>query len=214
MSTRGIPVIGVPSELDDPVISAYRSVRGFSVFAKSENDRMDVTHMRQQTLRPVDLVVALRLAKVPDERYESVADVLSISLSTAHQAVRRLTAAGLVTPGTRKVNRRALLEFISHGARYAFFANPGAQSRGVPTAHSAPPLRDEIASDEGYVWPAVRGKSRGASVTPLYEGAISLQQRAPDLYQALALVDAVRVGRVRERKLALEHLERFLKPAE
>lgn len=190
-------------------------LRSISVFAKDENDNSRRDGMvRQQTLRPVDLVVALRLARVPGERYESMAGALGISLSTAHQAVNRLTAAGLLAPDARRVNRRALLEFISHGARYAFYASLGPQSRGVPTAHSAPPLRDEIASDEEYVWPAVHGKARGVSVVPLYAGATTLREREPDLYRALALVDAVRVGRARERKLALDHLERSLEPAE
>ena len=84
----------------------------------------------------------------------------------------------------------------------------------MPTAHSAPPLCDEITSDDVYVWPGAGGRARGASVTPLYEGAISLPEREPDLYRALALVDAVRVGRVRERRLAMKHLERSLEPAD
>lgn len=165
--------------------------------------------MRQQVLRPVDLAVALRLAFEPEERYESLAEVLGVSLSTAHQAVRRLESAGLVRSG-RATNRRALLEFMAHGVRYAFFAELGPETRGVPTAHSAPPLDEEIVSDERYVWPSAKGRARGTAVSPLYQGADTLSERDPRLYQALALVDAIRIGRARERKLALQHLDRLL----
>ncbi|MFQ5690375.1 MAG: hypothetical protein ACE5HQ_08905 [Gemmatimonadota bacterium] len=166
--------------------------------------------MRQQALRPIDIVVALRLALVPNERYESLGRVLGISLSTAHEAVRRLTQAGLLRPGSREANAGALLEFLSHGLRYAFFAELGPEARGVPTAHSAPPLDQEIVSDDTYVWPAARGPIRGTTLLPLYKGATHLVDGAPRLYRALALADAVRVGRARERKLAIEHLEQLL----
>lgn len=165
--------------------------------------------MRQQVLRPVDLAVALRLALQPGERYESLAEVLGVSLSTAHQAVNRLQDAGLVGPD-RATNRQALLRFVAHGVRHAFFAELGAETRGVPTAHSAPPLAQEIVSEDHFVWPSASGQARGTAVSPLYDGADALPERDPRLYQALALVDAVRVGRARERKLALEHLEELL----
>lgn len=165
--------------------------------------------MRQETLRPVDLVVAIQLAMEPGQLYEALAETLNVSVSTAHKAVTRLTSARLAG-GDREVNRMALVEFLSHGVRYAFFAEPGADVRGVPTAHSAPPLAEEFVSDEAYVWPSPRGTQRGAAVPPLYEGAAELPDRAPELYSALALVDAIRVGRARERKRAIEHLEELL----
>lgn len=165
--------------------------------------------MRQQVLRPVDVAVALRLAVTPDDRYESLAEVLGVSLSTAHQAVQRLKNAGLVS-SDRKVNPKALFEFLVHGARYSFFPELGPETRGVPTAHSAPPLDREIVSDERFVWPSARGQSRGTALSPLLETADELPDRDHKLYQALALLDAVRVGRARERKLAIKHLEQLL----
>lgn len=168
--------------------------------------------MRQETLRPVDLVVALQLAMEPGQLYESLAEVLDISVSTAHRAAERLAGARLAD-GDREINRMALVEFLSHGVRYAFFAVPGAEVRGVPTAHSAPPLAEEIVSDKAYVWPSAQGGQRGAAVSPLYEGADALPDRAPDLYHALALVDAIRVGRARERERATEHLKQLLEAA-
>jgi hypothetical protein len=121
-----------------------------------------------------------------------------------------LAAAGLLRPGTRTVNRLALREFLEHGVRYAFPARPGIEARGVPTAHAAPPLSSHIVSAHAYVWPSAAGPSSGQSVTPLYPAAIRLPDRCPSVYESLALVDALRVGQARERKLAAEVLARKL----
>jgi hypothetical protein len=47
-------------------------------------------------------------------------------------------------------------------------------------------------------------------VTPLYAAAVRLPERCPSLYESLALVDALRVGQARERKLAVEALAQKL----
>ena len=80
--------------------------------------------------------------------------------------------------------------------------------RGIPTAHSAAPLNLEIQSDENYVWPYAKGKTRGQAITPLYKSVPEAVQRDKMLYELLALVDAVRVGKVREQKLAMELLKK------
>jgi hypothetical protein len=167
-------------------------------------------------LRPQDLAVALRLAHHPGERYEALADVLGLSLSATHRAVQRLQGARLLLPGERKVNRGALLEFLIHGARYAFPGVRGPEVRGVPTAWSVPELMEEVSSSSSstkVVWPHARGKMRGESITPLYDGVAEARQRDEKLYRALALVDALRVGQARERRIASELLKKELAPA-
>jgi hypothetical protein len=161
-------------------------------------------------LKPVDVVVGLRLAEAPGEKYAQLGADLGISSSSAHQSVRRLAAAGLLRPNTRTVNRLAFREFLEHGVRYAFPARPGVEARGVPTAHAAPPLSSHIVSAHAYVWPSAVGPSSGQSVTPLYPAAIRLPDRCPSVYESLALVDALRVGQARERKLAAAVLARKL----
>lgn len=167
-------------------------------------------------LRPQDLAVALQLAHQPEERYEQLAYVLGLSLSATHRAVQRLRQAGLVLPDKRKVNRSALLEFLRHGARYAFPAVRGPEVRGVPTAWSVPELMTQLSSSSSsssVVWPDPRGKVRGESITPLYDGAPAAVQRDERLYRALALVDALRAGQAPERQIAGELLEREIAPA-
>jgi DNA-binding Lrp family transcriptional regulator len=166
--------------------------------------------MNLHPLKPAGLVVALRLAEAPEAQYAQLAADLGISASAAHGAVRRLQAAGLLRPDSRIVNRLALSEFLGHGVRYAFPARPGDEVRGVPTAHSAPPLADHIVAEDVLVWPSHGGPATGRAIAPLYPKASELPHRCPTLYQSLALVDALRVGRARERKLALEAIHDWL----
>ena len=79
--------------------------------------------------------------------------------------------------------------------------------RGIPTGHSAPPLKEEIISEQDYVWPYPKGDARGQSVLPLYYTVPQAIDLDKNLYEILALIDALRVGRVREKNMALELLK-------
>lgn len=163
--------------------------------------------MSQPALRPLDVVVALQLALRPEDKYEALAGTLGIVVSAAHRAVTRLEAARLVLPHRRAAARGSLIDFIVHGVPYSFYAVIGPEAPGVPTAYSAPPLAAEIESDRPLVWPSVQGAMRGDTLEPLYPGAASLAGRDPALYEVLTLVDAMRVGRARERRIAAELLD-------
>src|SRR6185503_3090440 len=102
-----------------------------------------------------DLIVCLHLAalKGPPGTYEELGKAVGLSPAEANQAVRRGVLAGLLRPGVGRRERPtvlagALLGFLEHGVRHAFFAEPGRIVRGMPTAQSAPPLSELIASDE------------------------------------------------------------------
>jgi hypothetical protein len=165
-----------------------------------------------QSLLPQDVAVALELALVPGEQYESLSRALHIGTGAAHRSVQRLERAGLLVPSERQVVRGALLEFLSHGLRYAFFAEPGSIALGVPTAHSAPPLADEFQSDEPYVWASPKGSVRGMTIEPLLKHAAKVSMENGGLYAALSLVDAIRVGQSRERIRATDLLRDLLVP--
>jgi len=157
---------------------------------------------RQSALKPGDIAVALELVLRPGERYEDLSRALRLSLSAAHRAVRRLEAAELLLPTDRHPNKSALLEFLVHGARYAFPAQVGAEVRGVPTAGGLPEFRGEMPAGSVAVWPSVDGTVRGPSIVPLYEGAAAAALADARLHRLLALVDALRIGQARERRIA------------
>jgi hypothetical protein len=164
-------------------------------------------------LKPQDIVVCLRLIDAPPEErtFPKLAEALGVSASEAHGAVKRAARSGLVDPESRAVRKDALLEFLVHGLRYVFPPEWRGVTRGVPTSYAAPPLAAEFASAElPPVWPHPEGTTRGEGLAPLYKSAPRAALRDAQLYEWLALVDAVRAGRARERRRAAQEIERRL----
>jgi hypothetical protein len=165
-------------------------------------------------LKPQDILIALKLVTLGQEvwTYESMAKDLAMSPSEAHTGVKRLIQAKLLTPD-RTVIRESLREFLVHGLRYAFPPTLGGKTRGIPTAHAAAPLASEIQTSEEDppVWPYSEGTVRGQSFSPLYRSVPHVALRDLPLYALLALADAIRGGRARERSLAARMLTERLK---
>jgi hypothetical protein len=160
-----------------------------------------------------DIVVALKLALGGEVLSDAeLASELGLSASQVHTAVKRAAKANLLVPGTRNVNHQALVEFLVHGLKFVFPAKRGPIACGMPTAHSAPPLNKMIVDDETtLVWPDPEGTVRGESIEPLHKGVPRAARRDPKLYESLALIDAIRSGGARERKLATQELRVMLK---
>lgn len=170
-------------------------------------------------LKPQDVYVALKLVAVGAKRpsYSRLAAELAMSPSEVHACVKRAQASGLVHGAGfgERPNISALEEFLVHGLKYSFPAERGAMTRGVPTSYGAPPLDGIIApSDEPVpVWPYAEGSRRGISLAPLYRTAPAAALQDQFFYELLVLADALRDGRVRERKVAEAELRRRLKGA-
>jgi len=155
--------------------------------------------------KPQDIVVALRIAMGGAElSYAAMGEKLGMSASEVHAAVRRLMDARLLDPDTKRVRLEAFRNFLVHGVPYAFPASPKQLTRGMPTAWAAPALADKIISSGQMppVWPDPAGLVQGAAIKPLYPSVPDAARRDPELYGLLALVDALRIGRARERALA------------
>jgi hypothetical protein len=160
-------------------------------------------------LKPQDIVVLLKLAVTADKwSYAEMAHALGMSASEVHSAIARTLASGLLNPSTLRPNRQALLEFLVHGVRYVFPAKHGGVTRGLPTGSAAPPLKDRFVGGEDLppVWPDPLGDVRGEDFRPLDRSVAAAARKDPALYELLALVDALRGGRARERGLAVEEL--------
>jgi hypothetical protein len=166
--------------------------------------------MKQQTLRPSDIVIACQLTITNDMPFARLASETGISVGECHNAVRRLGAASLLNPVARRPASEILVRFLVNGVPYAFPAQVGAAVIGVPTALSAPVFSAHVTAEDPYVWPDLDGTMQGLALTPLFARAAELPSRNPELYDLLAIVDALRVGQVREKKLAEELLQRRL----
>jgi hypothetical protein len=167
-------------------------------------------------MKPQDVVVLLALG-LPDRRgltYAGLAAAVAMSPSEVHAAVRRNAAAGLLDPVSRRPLAGPVMEFLVHGLRYVFPAVRGEPTRGLPTGYAAPVMAAAFA-DSGEpppVWPyAGDGAVRGITFEPLCANVPAAAVKDPRLYGLLALTDALRGGRARERRYAEVELHRLLK---
>lgn len=173
----------------------------------------------QVVLRPQDLVVLLRLSleQGPSPTYAALGSEMGLTASEVHAGLERAALAQLARKdkrGKAVVVREALQMFIQHGARYCFPATRGEMTRGLPTGYAASPLRDQImqSNEPPPVWPYKQGSVRGEAFYPLYPTVPEAAARNSELYELLALFDAVRGGSARERAIALPLLEARLAP--
>ncbi|MCC7240296.1 MAG: hypothetical protein IT180_00090 [Acidobacteria bacterium] len=163
-----------------------------------------------QGLLSQDVVVLAKLVSYGGERppIARVAGDLALSPSQVHASLKRLERSRLIDVQSGRPLLKAVEEFLIHGVKYAFPVQRGETTRGMPTAYAAPPLNDQIADngDLPPVWPDPDGGIRGATLEPLHKVASKAARRDPALYELLALIDALRDGRVRERQLAEKEL--------
>ena len=155
--------------------------------------------------KPQDVIVAIKMALSPaSPTYAELGQSLGMSASEAHAAMRRLVEARLADPDTHQIRRQALRDFLVHGVPYTYPVRPGEMTRGMPTAWAAPVMSGALTAADQVppVWPDPDGNTQGASVRPLYPSVPGAARRDPALYDFLALVDALRIGRARERTLA------------
>ena len=168
-----------------------------------------------QGLLPQDVVVLAKLVSYGGGRpsMASLAADLSLSPSQVHLSLKRLERARLMDPKSGRPVLRAVEEFLIHGVKYAFPAQRGEATRGVPTAHAASPLNEHIAGSDDLppVWPDPEGSVRGVTFEPLHKSAPRAAKRDPALHELLALIDALRDGRARERQLAERELSARLR---
>lgn len=142
-----------------------------------------------------------------------VAADVSLSSSQVHQSLKRLGGSRLIDAESGRPLLRAVEEFLIHGVKYAFPARRGEATRGIPTAYAAAPLNLEIGESGELppVWPAAEGRVRGLTLEPLHKSVPRAALKDPQLYELLALIDALRGGRARERQTAERELAHRLR---
>ena len=161
-------------------------------------------------MKPQDILILLKIISLEEKPWSQVtlANELFMSQSEISQSIARSKFAGLLHITGKKVYSLSLMEFLQYGIRFVFPQKPGPVVRGVPTAHSVPPLNTIIRREENYVWPSAKGTVRGHSILPLYKSAVNAVKLDQKLYIFLALVDALRVGKAREKEIAVSELKR------
>jgi len=171
---------------------------------------------KQIQMKPQDVLLLLKIISMNEQSWNQkpIAKALGMSQSEVSESVARSKYAGLLDPSGKQVMKLSLMDFLQFGIRYVFPQKPGPVVRGIPTSHSAPPLINEIQSTENYVWPYAKGTIRGHSIIPLYTSVPKAALKDKDLYELLAMVDALRVGRAREKEIAVTELKKRLQIGE
>jgi|SRR5665213_3563034 len=179
--------------------------------------RIESINVTQPSLRPQDVIVLSKLITHGGQR-PSMAQLsydLGLSSSEIHASLKRLEGSRLISQATdgHRALLKAVEEFLIHGVKYAFPSKRGEITRGLPTSYGAPPLNQYFANTAELppVWPSPAGTVRGVSLEPFYRTAAAAAMRDHQLYELLALIDALRDGRVRERQLAERELTKRLR---
>ena len=142
-----------------------------------------------------------------------LAQELHIDHTVVHRALARAEEAGLYRKKSKEVNRPNLEELLTHAARFIAPAQLGPLTRGVQTAWAAEPISNVIRqpSDElPPVWPYADGSVRGQELKPLHPSAARAVEDNAKLAELLTIIDSLRAGDLRTRKVTADELRSVL----
>lgn len=169
--------------------------------------------MKNNELRPQD-ILALLMKITPHGKEMSgrqLAAAIGTSSSGITETFKRCRTSQLIDGKKDRVNVLALEELLVHGIRYVFPAEIGRIVRGIPTYISASPIKEQVVTGKDvYVWPCSTGTTRGQKISPLYPSVPQAVLNNEDLYRLLVIVDTLRLGRVREREIAIAELHKYI----
>ena len=176
-------------------------------------------------LKPQDIVILLKMLSVmmlsetnslEELTQNELARLLCMSPSEVNAGIKRLVQSGLLGPVQRSKRlsflpiKAAVEECLISGVKYFIPAQTGSYTRGIVTAYAAPIFEKFIVvgDDPIPVWPCGEGEQRGIALEPLYRSVPQSITKHPDqpFYELLVLVDVIRMGKIREQKIAVKLL--------
>ena len=171
------------------------------------------------TLKAQDVLVACRLVVAGgDAPARKFAEALHLSLGAVHASLKRLRQARLVSSqdSGSEIARDKFLDFLVHAVPTVFFPRKTELVRGLPTGASAPFFREKLEPSPDarvLVWPYARGKVVGEGLVPIYPSVPAACSEDGRLYNLVAAVEILRVGRKKEREVAISYVEEVLELA-
>jgi hypothetical protein len=167
-------------------------------------------------LKPGDIYVLAGLVTHDgDWTYRQLAADLHVPHAVVQRALARAGEADLYSESRRSVHLPHFEEFALHGMRFVAPAHVGPIVAGVPAAWAAPPMAELIRSsgdEPPVVWPAARrGTTRGQALEPLHPAAVEAVEDNQRLRELLSLLDSLRAGDVRVRRVAGDQLRKRLR---
>jgi len=158
-----------------------------------------------------DLLILLFLQLEKTKTYQKdIADRLMISRAGVSYSINRLIKLNLLSNDRERIMTQTILDFIKYAIHIVYPAHQGPRVKGVLTANLFE-LDGQIISNDKYVWKSSSGKDIGQEISPLYHTAPLIVESEPALYQALQMIDIIRLGNSREKNLAYNKLVSLLK---
>lgn len=110
------------------------------------------------------------------------------------------------------VNKKALFDLIKYAVPYFFPVKQSGLNFGLATGFSAPILAKELTSGgtNPYVWASEYGTIYGQSIEPLYKTVPFASINDQFVYDSFSLIDAYRMGKAREKDIALRLIEEII----
>jgi hypothetical protein len=164
--------------------------------------------------KPDIYVLSGLLARDGDWSYRSFANRLHVPHPVVQRALSRAQEADLYSLERREVHIPHFEEFAVHALRFVAPAPLGALVSGVPAAWAAQPMASAIRSsgdEPPPVWPYAHGRVRGQAIEPLHPAAPEAVEGWPELGEVLALLDGLRAGDARVRRVAGDLLSKMLR---
>ena len=162
-------------------------------------------------LKSQDIVLMMKLLTEPSLSQMGLAKKLHLSQAEVSHGLKRLKNSHLLSIDGRVI-KEAAIELLVHGVKYFYPAQFSAPSLGIPTAHANPDFKFVKHKDvESYVWPYAEGKTKGIALIPIYPSLPYACSEDKVLYKMASLVEMIRAGRARERKIGEDELCKLLK---
>ncbi len=170
------------------------------------------------SLKPQDTLLLIKYwsnnqsRTVPSIR--EMAETIGLSASEISKGNKRLIAANLLAERNNQYypEKNGLLEWLCYGVRYAYAAEQSGFGRGTATAWNCKLVKTDILPPiPALVWKSTRGEQEGIYIDPIHSSVVIAASRDKLLYEAFALIDAIRTGKPRELKIARDSLNTLIR---
>lgn len=164
-------------------------------------------------LKPQDILILMKLISRPSLPQKELATQLLLSQAEVSHGLTRLKNSSLLTQ-EGFAQKESALELFVHAVKYFYPAQYGPPALGIPTSYAHPSFRFvKYNPEDSLVWPSAIGSSRGTTLIPFYPTIPDACSQDESLYKIAALVEMLRAGKAREKKLAEEELRKVLAKA-
>ena len=176
-------------------------------------------HDREQYPEKIDLVSRVGPINIHTD-YRGLGGSLGISHGEIGNSIKRLLESKLIVPAAHEAFYIGLpyqlvipnmKDWLLCGIKFYLPAATQSFGQGIPTSWSNPDVQSMmVPRDPPHVWLSPGGKVAGEGVVPFYAKQPLAATNDRNLHYILSLIDAVRLGKPRELKIAKELISEFL----